>query len=137
MKTMNEFGPMSLSTYPKCLTVCVCVSWEVMQCSAAMDILFLMDGSYSVGKGSFERSKHYAIKLSQALDIGPDTVCFSFRSVFLPLSLVLIVHHSCSFHRCPGASRVDSVWFDSSAGVRPGLTHHQRGAEEAHEEGFL
>lgn len=45
-----------------------------MQCSAAMDILFLMDGSYSVGKGSFERSKHYAIKLCQALDIGPDKV---------------------------------------------------------------
>ncbi|TKS89620.1 domain-containing protein 2 [Collichthys lucidus] len=47
---------------------------EMMQCSAAMDILFLMDGSYSVGKGSFERSKHYAIKLCQALDIRPDKV---------------------------------------------------------------
>uniref|UniRef100_UPI0037E98D05 von Willebrand factor A domain-containing protein 2 n=1 Tax=Semicossyphus pulcher TaxID=241346 RepID=UPI0037E98D05 len=47
---------------------------EMMQCSAAMDILFLMDGSYSVGKGSFERSKHYAIKLCQALDIAPDKV---------------------------------------------------------------
>ncbi|XP_041830461.1 von Willebrand factor A domain-containing protein 2 isoform X2 [Melanotaenia boesemani] len=47
---------------------------EMMQCSAAMDILFLMDGSYSIGKGSFERSKHYAVKLSQALNIGPDKV---------------------------------------------------------------
>ncbi|XP_030611422.1 von Willebrand factor A domain-containing protein 2 isoform X2 [Archocentrus centrarchus] len=47
---------------------------EMMRCSAAMDILFLMDGSYSVGKGSFERSKHYAIKLCQALEIGPDKV---------------------------------------------------------------
>ncbi|KAM3859799.1 von Willebrand factor A domain-containing protein 2 [Diretmus argenteus] len=47
---------------------------EMMQCSAAMDILFLMDGSYSVGKGSFERSKHYVLKLCQALDIGPDKV---------------------------------------------------------------
>ncbi|KAG7506264.1 von Willebrand factor A domain-containing protein 2 [Solea senegalensis] len=47
---------------------------EMMQCSAAMDMVFVMDGSYSVGKGSFERSKHYAIKLSQALDIGPDKV---------------------------------------------------------------
>uniref|UniRef100_A0A672JGS5 von Willebrand factor A domain containing 2 n=2 Tax=Salarias fasciatus TaxID=181472 RepID=A0A672JGS5_SALFA len=47
---------------------------EMMKCSAAMDILFLMDGSYSVGKGSFERSKHYAIKLCQALDIGPGKV---------------------------------------------------------------
>ncbi|XP_061564976.1 von Willebrand factor A domain-containing protein 2 [Cololabis saira] len=47
---------------------------EMMQCSAAMDVLFLMDGSYSMGRGSFERSKHYAIKLSQALDIGMDKV---------------------------------------------------------------
>uniref|UniRef100_A0A3B3CX14 von Willebrand factor A domain containing 2 n=1 Tax=Oryzias melastigma TaxID=30732 RepID=A0A3B3CX14_ORYME len=45
---------------------------DMMQCSSAMDILFLMDGSYSMGKGSFERSKHFAVKLSQALDIGPD-----------------------------------------------------------------
>ncbi|XP_047183602.1 von Willebrand factor A domain-containing protein 2 isoform X1 [Scophthalmus maximus] len=51
---------------------------EMMQCSAAMDVLFLMDGSYSVGKGSFERSKHYAIKLCQALDIGPDQVRVGF-----------------------------------------------------------
>ncbi|CAG5906269.1 unnamed protein product [Menidia menidia] len=47
---------------------------EMMQCSAAMDIIFVMDGSYSIGKGSFERSKHYAIKLCQALDIGQDKV---------------------------------------------------------------
>lgn len=47
---------------------------EMMQCSAAMDILFLMDGSYSVGKGSFERCKHYAVKLCEALDIKPDKV---------------------------------------------------------------
>ncbi|XP_037546982.1 von Willebrand factor A domain-containing protein 2 [Nematolebias whitei] len=47
---------------------------EMMQCSAVMDILFLVDGSYSIGKGSFERSKHYAFKLCQALDIGPDKV---------------------------------------------------------------
>ncbi|XP_026171281.1 von Willebrand factor A domain-containing protein 2 isoform X2 [Mastacembelus armatus] len=47
---------------------------EMMQCSAAIDVLFLMDGSYSVGKGSFERSKHYAIQLCQALDIRPDKV---------------------------------------------------------------
>ncbi|XP_077358385.1 von Willebrand factor A domain-containing protein 2 isoform X2 [Festucalex cinctus] len=46
----------------------------MMQCSAAMDILFLLDGSYSVGKGSFERSKHFAMKLCQALDTGPDKV---------------------------------------------------------------
>lgn len=66
----------------------LCVfSWEVMQCSAAMDILFLMDGSYSVGKSTFERSKHYAIKLCQAVDIGSDKVCF--LSVLISLSLFL------------------------------------------------
>ncbi|KAM6951430.1 von Willebrand factor A domain-containing protein 2 [Aplochiton taeniatus] len=45
-----------------------------MKCSAAMDVLFLLDGSYSVGKGSFERSKHFAIKLCEALDIRPEKV---------------------------------------------------------------
>lgn len=40
-----------------------------MWCSAAVDILFLMDGSHSVGKGSFERSKHFAITVCDALDI--------------------------------------------------------------------
>lgn len=71
--------------------------WEVMQCSAAMDILFLMDGSYSVGKGSFERCKHYALKLCQALDIGPDKVCFSvFFCVSPSLSISLVNHHSCN-----------------------------------------
>lgn len=40
---------------------------------------------------------------------------------------------------CPrsGAGRLDSVWFHPSAGVRPGLAHHQTGAEEGHEEGLL
>ncbi|KAM9426647.1 von Willebrand factor A domain-containing protein 2 [Pholidichthys leucotaenia] len=47
---------------------------EMMQCSAAMDLLLLMDGSYSVGKGSFERAKHFVIKLCQALDVGLDKV---------------------------------------------------------------
>ena len=70
-----------------------------MQCSAAMDILFLMDGSYSVGKGSFERSKHYAVKLCQALDIRPDKVCF--LSVHFSLFLVSISTHVVSpLSRC-------------------------------------
>ncbi|TSK14749.1 Tudor domain-containing protein 1 [Bagarius yarrelli] len=47
---------------------------EMMRCSAAMDVLFLMDGSFSVGKGGFERSRHCVLKLCEALDIGPDTV---------------------------------------------------------------
>lgn len=47
---------------------------EMMQCSAVIDILFLMDGSYSIGKGTFERSKHYAVKLCEALDIATDKV---------------------------------------------------------------
>lgn len=101
-----------------------------------MDILFLLDGSYSVGKGSFERSKHYAIKLCQALDIAPDKVCLLLLfcvSSSLPLSLIytiLIDPH-------PDAGRRDSVWFLSSAGNRPGLIYYQTRAEEAHEEDFL
>ncbi|XP_030631036.1 von Willebrand factor A domain-containing protein 2 [Chanos chanos] len=47
---------------------------DMMQCSAAMDILFLMDGSYSVGKGSFERSRHFIQRVCDALDIGAETV---------------------------------------------------------------
>lgn len=57
-----------------------------------MDIFFLMDGSYSVGKGSFERSKHYAIKLCQALDIGADKVWVDLLSlaVFASCQSVLL-----------------------------------------------
>ncbi|XP_048959631.1 von Willebrand factor A domain-containing protein 2 [Canis lupus dingo] len=47
---------------------------KMMQCSAAVDILFLIDGSHSVGKGSFERSKHFAIMVCDALDINPERV---------------------------------------------------------------
>ncbi|XP_068114519.1 von Willebrand factor A domain-containing protein 2 [Hyperolius riggenbachi] len=45
-----------------------------MFCSAPLDILFLLDGSNSIGKGSFEHSKHFAVKLCGALDIGLDQV---------------------------------------------------------------
>ncbi|XP_009976849.1 PREDICTED: von Willebrand factor A domain-containing protein 2, partial [Tauraco erythrolophus] len=45
-----------------------------MQCSASLDVLFLLDGSYSIGKGSFERSKYFAGKLCDALDIHLDRV---------------------------------------------------------------
>ncbi|XP_038614209.1 von Willebrand factor A domain-containing protein 2 [Tachyglossus aculeatus] len=47
---------------------------QLMQCSAAVDILFLLDGSYSIGKGSFERAKYFVVKLCDALDINPDRV---------------------------------------------------------------
>ncbi|KAJ7325221.1 hypothetical protein JRQ81_018241 [Phrynocephalus forsythii] len=47
---------------------------QLMNCSAPVDVLFLFDGSYSIGKGSFERSKHLAIKLCDALDIGTTKV---------------------------------------------------------------
>ncbi|XP_077482540.1 von Willebrand factor A domain-containing protein 2 isoform X3 [Stigmatopora argus] len=50
----------------------VMISFQVIQCSAAVDVVFLMDGSYSVGKASFERGKHFALKLCQVLDIRPD-----------------------------------------------------------------
>ncbi|KAM4702646.1 von Willebrand factor A domain-containing protein 2 [Rhinophrynus dorsalis] len=45
-----------------------------MQCSGSLDVLILLDGSNSIGKGSFERSKHFAIKLCDALNIGSDLV---------------------------------------------------------------
>ncbi|CAO2585923.1 von Willebrand factor A domain-containing protein 2 [Lemmus lemmus] len=45
-----------------------------MWCSAAVDILFLLDGSHSVGKGSFERSKRFAMAVCDALDISPGRV---------------------------------------------------------------
>ncbi|XP_044896643.1 von Willebrand factor A domain-containing protein 2 isoform X4 [Felis catus] len=47
---------------------------KMIRCSAAVDVLFLIDGSYSVGKGSFERSKHFAVTVCDALDIGPERV---------------------------------------------------------------
>ncbi|XP_040479735.1 von Willebrand factor A domain-containing protein 2 [Ursus maritimus] len=47
---------------------------KMIQCSAAVDVLFLIDGSHSVGKGSFERSKHFAIMVCDALDINPERV---------------------------------------------------------------
>lgn len=122
--------------------VCVCVfPWEVMQCSAAMDVLFVMDGSYSVGKGSFERAKHYAIKLCQVLDVGPDKVpVFSRLLCLSPSSLLVIIiffKNATLLLSHPGESRLDSVRFHSSLGVRPGLARHQTGTTEAHEEGFL
>nr|XP_019580764.1 PREDICTED: von Willebrand factor A domain-containing protein 2 isoform X2 [Rhinolophus sinicus] len=47
---------------------------KMMWCSAAVDILFLIDGSHSIGKGSFERAKHFAIRVCDALDINPKKV---------------------------------------------------------------
>nr|XP_038036776.1 von Willebrand factor A domain-containing protein 2 isoform X2 [Anas platyrhynchos] len=40
----------------------------------AVDILFLLDGSSSVGSSGFNNSKHFAGKLCDALDIDPDRV---------------------------------------------------------------
>ncbi|KAG5848122.1 hypothetical protein ANANG_G00095040 [Anguilla anguilla] len=50
----------------------ISASGNLIQCSAAIDVLLLLDGSYSIGKGSFERSKHFAIKMVEVLDINPD-----------------------------------------------------------------
>ncbi|XP_036121813.1 von Willebrand factor A domain-containing protein 2 [Molossus molossus] len=47
---------------------------KIMWCSAAVDVLFLIDGSHSIGKGSFERAKHFAITVCDALDINPERV---------------------------------------------------------------
>ncbi|XP_073540758.1 von Willebrand factor A domain-containing protein 2 [Phyllobates terribilis] len=45
-----------------------------MFCSAPLDVLILLDGSNSVGKGSFERSKQFAVKFCDTLDISADRV---------------------------------------------------------------
>ncbi|EHH19389.1 hypothetical protein EGK_20084 [Macaca mulatta] len=61
----------------------ISVASKMMWCSAAVDILFLLDGSNSVGKGSFERSKHFAITVCDALDISTERVrvgAFQFSS---------------------------------------------------------
>ncbi|XP_072479342.1 von Willebrand factor A domain-containing protein 2 isoform X2 [Notamacropus eugenii] len=47
---------------------------QLMQCYTALDVLFALDGSHSIGKGSFERSKYFAIKLCDALAIDTDRV---------------------------------------------------------------
>ncbi|XP_054975132.1 von Willebrand factor A domain-containing protein 2 [Sorex araneus] len=47
---------------------------KMMRCSVAADFLFLLDGSHSVGKGSFERSKHFALTVCDALDISFERV---------------------------------------------------------------
>uniref|UniRef100_A0A8C6QBP0 von Willebrand factor A domain-containing protein 2 n=1 Tax=Nannospalax galili TaxID=1026970 RepID=A0A8C6QBP0_NANGA len=52
----------------------IAVASKLMWCSAAVDILFLLDGSHSIGKGGFERSKHFAITVCDALDINPERV---------------------------------------------------------------
>ncbi|XP_038171717.1 von Willebrand factor A domain-containing protein 2 [Arvicola amphibius] len=52
----------------------IAVASKLMWCSAAVDVLFLLDGSHSVGKGSFERSKHFAMAVCDALDISPGRV---------------------------------------------------------------
>ncbi|XP_040598262.1 von Willebrand factor A domain-containing protein 2 [Mesocricetus auratus] len=52
----------------------IAVASKLMWCSAEADILFLLDGSHSIGKGSFERSKRFAAAVCDALDISPERV---------------------------------------------------------------
>lgn len=52
----------------------IAVASKLIWCSAAVDILFLLDGSHSIGKGSFERSKRFATAVCDALDISPGRV---------------------------------------------------------------
>lgn len=92
-----------------------------MQCSAAMDVLFLLDGSYSVGKGSFERSKHYAIKLCQALDIGPDKVRILLSISLFSFSCVsVIIDATPPFDQV----RVGLIQFGSTPRLEFGLDSH-------------
>lgn len=77
---------------------CFCL-FPVMNCSAPVDILFLLDGTYSIGKGSFERSKYLAMKLCDALDISPEKV--SLHNRYLENHLTKCNH--CSFFFFPSA----------------------------------
>lgn len=56
-------------------------------CSAAVDVLFLIDGSHSIGKGSFERAKHFAITVCATLDINPERVSASLAVSVFRMSL--------------------------------------------------
>ncbi|CAH2323152.1 von Willebrand factor A domain-containing 2 [Pelobates cultripes] len=67
------FGVQELYVGPE-ITGKISIAAQRMQCSAPLDVLFLLDGSNSIGKGSFERSKHFAARLCDALDIGPNLV---------------------------------------------------------------
>uniref|UniRef100_UPI0035902241 von Willebrand factor A domain-containing protein 2-like n=1 Tax=Myxine glutinosa TaxID=7769 RepID=UPI0035902241 len=49
-------------------------SGKLVQCSAMVDIMVLLDGSSSIGKANFERSKHFLSRLCDMLDINPDRV---------------------------------------------------------------
>lgn len=74
---LQEGAPLGTGGQGGRLSATVFHSPLVMQCSAAVDLLFLIDGSHSVGKGSFERSKHFAITVCDALDINPERVSAS------------------------------------------------------------
>lgn len=67
----------------------ICPPLPVMWCSAAVDVLFLIDGSHSIGKGSFERAKHFAITVCDALDVNPERVSASLAVFVFRVSLVL------------------------------------------------
>uniref|UniRef100_A0A8C5Q4Z5 von Willebrand factor A domain-containing protein 2 n=1 Tax=Leptobrachium leishanense TaxID=445787 RepID=A0A8C5Q4Z5_9ANUR len=67
------FGVQELHVGPE-ITGKISIAGQRMQCSAMLDILFLLDGSNSIGKGSFERSKHFAARLCDTLDIAPNRV---------------------------------------------------------------
>ncbi|KAM9326871.1 von Willebrand factor A domain-containing protein 2 [Gastrophryne carolinensis] len=56
------------------ITAKISAAAQRMSCSAPLDVLFLLDGSNSIGKGTFERSKYFVLKLTEALDIGTDQV---------------------------------------------------------------
>lgn len=72
-------------------------------CSAAVDVLFLIDGSHSIGKGSFERAKHFAITVCAALDINPERVSASLAVSVFRMYLV-------ASDRNPVSSRRGHYW---------------------------
>ncbi|KAM8924749.1 von Willebrand factor A domain-containing protein 2 [Pelodytes ibericus] len=70
---LQGLGVQELYVSPE-ITGKISVAGQRMQCSATIDVLILLDGSNSVGKGAFERSKHFAARLCDSLDISTNRV---------------------------------------------------------------
>uniref|UniRef100_A0A3Q3SK56 Vitrin n=1 Tax=Mastacembelus armatus TaxID=205130 RepID=A0A3Q3SK56_9TELE len=56
----------------KCVTKdCVCCNWETCPCAdCKVDLAFLMDGSWSIGKRRFKIQKDFLAEVAQAINVG-------------------------------------------------------------------
>uniref|UniRef100_A0A7N8XD72 Vitrin n=1 Tax=Mastacembelus armatus TaxID=205130 RepID=A0A7N8XD72_9TELE len=60
------------TTKHKCVTKdCVCCNWETCPCAdCKVDLAFLMDGSWSIGKRRFKIQKDFLAEVAQAINVG-------------------------------------------------------------------